>query len=319
MKLPDTAGKAYFSQWEQTPYANDMLEELAEQAMRSEDLGKHPGTDLLTISFSANDHLGHAVGPDDPSVEDMSVRTDKVVGKLLAAAAKQVGGARNLLVVLTADHGVAPVPEVNLARKMPGGRFDKKAYLDSIQSALVKKFGEGKWILGTQESGFYFNNELIEQNKLKHSAVEDEAAAAAMTLPYVARAYTRTQLMRHEASQSQIDEYVARGFYPQRGPDVIVIMKPYYLSDKAGTSHGTPYDYDSHVPLIFYGGNVKPGVYGHQVGISDVAPTLAAILQIQAPSGNIGHVLEPVAAPYLAATQAPVSHQSTVPAKPAAR
>ena len=288
MELPATPGKPYFSQWEQTPYANEMLEDLAEQAIKHEALGQHHGTDVLTVSFSANDHLGHALGPDSLEVRDMSVRTDLVLGKLLAAAEKQVGGKSNLLVVFTADHGVSPVPELNLARKLPGGRFDKHEYLDAIQTALVKKFGEGQWLLGGQESGFYFDYDLLEQKKLKRSEVEDTVAEAAMQLPYVARVYTRTQLLRHEAAQSQIDDYVARGFFPQRGPDVMVIMKPYYLADKAGTSHGSPYDYDSHVPLIFFGGKIKPGKYAGGVGISDVAPTLAAILQIQAPSGNMG-------------------------------
>ncbi|QHN02594.1 alkaline phosphatase family protein [Granulicella sp. WH15] len=301
--LSNIANKAYFSEWEKTPYANDMLEELAEQVLRHEDLGHHNGTDVLTISFSANDHLGHAVGPDAPEVEDMSVYTDRVLAKLLDAAVKQAGGLENLLVVVTADHGVSPVPEVNTARKMPGGRIDKKEYLGKIQDALTKKFGEGKWLLGVQESGFYFNYDLIAQKKLKPSAVEDEAAAAAMTLPYVARTYTRTQLLKHEAAQSQIDEYVARAFFPQRGPDVIVIMKPYYLGGDSGTGHGSPYDYDSHVPLIFYGSKVRAGVYSKRVGVSDVAPTLAAILQIETPSGNVGHVLEQVAEPFLESRQ----------------
>jgi predicted AlkP superfamily pyrophosphatase or phosphodiesterase len=299
-KSPD---KSYFSEWEKTPYANDMLEELAEQVLKNEQLGHHEGTDVLTISFSANDHLGHAVGPDAPEVEDMSVRTDKVLAKLLDAAIKQAGGLDNLLVVVTADHGVAPVPEINTARKMPGGRIDKNEYLGKIQDALTKKFGAGKWLLSTQESGFYFNTDLIAEKKIKQSAVEDEAAAAAMTLPYVAHAYTRTQLLRHEAAQSQIDEYVARAFYPQRGPDVIVIMKPYYLSGSSGTGHGSPYDYDSHVPLIFYGSKVTAGVYAERVGISDVAPTLAAILQVETPSGNVGHVLTQVAKPFLESRQ----------------
>jgi hypothetical protein len=303
LTLSKTPDKAYFSEWGKTPYANDMLEEVAEQVLQNEQLGHHAGTDVLTISFSANDHLGHAVGPDAPEVEDISVCTARVLGKLLAAAVKQAGGLDNLLVVVTADHGVAPVPEVNTGRKMPGGRIDKEEYLGRIQSALTKRFGEGKWLLGTQESGFYFDYDLIAQKKLKASAVEDEAAAAAMTLPYVARTYTRTQLLRHEAAQSQIDEYVARSFYPQRGPDVIVIMKPYYLGGAEGTGHGSPYDYDSHVPLIFYGSQVPAGVYGERVGISDVAPTLAAILQVETPSGNVGHVLTQVAGPFLTARQ----------------
>jgi len=303
MTLSKVADKSYFSQWEETPYANDMLEELAERVLSNEKLGQHDGTDVLTVSFSANDHLGHAVGPDAPEVEDMSVRTDLVLGKLIDAAAKQVGGRANLLVVLTADHGVAPLVEVNQKRKMPGGRIDKAEYLAKVESALVKKFGEGKWIIAQWESGFYLNDELIEKKKLKHSAVEDEAAAAAMQLPYVARTYTRTLLMRHERGASLIDDYVARAFYPQRGPDVVVITKPYYLFGKSGTGHGSPYDYDTHVPLLFWGGNVRSGVYTERVGISDVAPTLAAILQVETPSGSIGHILQQVVEPYLSSPQ----------------
>jgi predicted AlkP superfamily pyrophosphatase or phosphodiesterase len=312
LTLSNSPDKAYFSEWEKTPFANDMLEQLAERVMKNEQLGHHAGTDVLTISFSANDHLGHAVGPDAPEVEDMSVATDRVLGRLLEAAIKQAGGIDNLLVVVTADHGVSPVPEVNIARKMPGGRIDKKEYLGVIQEALVKRFGEGKWLLGTQESGFYFNYDLIAQRKLKESVVEDEAAAVALKLPYVARVYTRTQLLRHEEAQSLVDEYVARAFYPERGPDVIVIMKPYYLGGTEGTGHGSPYDYDSHVPLIFYGSRVRPGVYGERVGISDVAPTLAAILQVETPSGNVGHVLTKVADPFLDTRQTPAGIQKTV-------
>lgn len=303
MVLPSTSGKSFFTQWEETPFANDMLQEFAEHVISNEKLGQHNAPDILTVSFSANDHLGHAVGPDAPEVEDMSVRTDRVIGKLLDAAVKQVGGKQNLLVVLTADHGVAPVPEVNAQRKMPGGRIDKQKYIDTVEKALTDKFGAGKWILATQESGFYLNYELIESKKLTHTEVEEQVAATVMSLPYVARSYTRTQLLRHEAAQSQIDEYIARAFFPQRGPDVLVVIKPYYLFGKEGTSHGSPYDYDSHVPLLFWGGGIKPGVYSEIVGVSDVAPTLAAVLHIQAPSGSVGHILPGVAAPYLKPTQ----------------
>jgi predicted AlkP superfamily pyrophosphatase or phosphodiesterase len=312
MSLPSEAGKAYFSQWEETPFANDMLEDFAERVMHNEQLGKHEQTDILTISFSANDHLGHAVGPDAPEVEDMSVRTDITIGHLIDAAVKQAGGAQNVVVILTADHGVAPVPEVNQKRNMPGGRLDKEQYINTVKAALEKKFGEGKWVIATQESGFYLNDELIEQKKLKHSAVEDEVAATVMKLPYVARAYTRTQLLHPIANGSQIDEYMARAFYPQRGPDVLVALKPYYLFGKSGTSHGSPYDYDSHVPLLFWGGGIKSGVYTQTVGVSDIAPTLAAILRIQAPSGNVGHVLPEVAGPLLnqaKTSSQPVTHK----------
>ncbi len=301
MTLGASADKSYFSQWEQTPFANEMLEEFAERTLRNEQMGNHDGTDVLTVSFSANDHLGHAVGPDAPEVEELSVRTDATLGKLIDAAARQAGGRENLLVVMTADHGVAPTAEMNRAHKMPGAeRQDKAEYLAKIQAALEAKFGEGKWLLAQWESGFYLNNDLIVKKKLKHSDVEDAAAAAAMEMPFVARTYTRTQLLRYGASASQIDEYVARSFYPSRGPDVVVIVKPYVLFGKSGTGHGSPYDYDTHVPLLFWGGAVRAGVYTQRVGISDVAPTLATVEGVETPSGNVGHILREVVEPYLA-------------------
>jgi len=201
-------------------------------------------TDVLTISFSANDYLGHAVGPDDPSVEKLAVRTDQTIGKLIAAAEKQVGGPQNILVVMSADYGVAPVPEINVARKMPGGRVDKAAYTRAVQDALDTKFGKARWIIGSWESGFYFDQNLIRERKLNPSDVEDEAARAIANLPYVERTYTRTQLMHRQAMASLADDYVARSFFPARGPDLFVIFKPYWLFGKGGTSHGTPWDYD---------------------------------------------------------------------------
>jgi len=254
-------------------------------------------TDVLTISFSANDYLGHAVGPDDPSVEKLAVRTDQTIGKLIAAAEKQVGGPQNILVVMSADYGVAPVPEINVARKMPGGRVDKAAYTRAVQDALDTKFGKARWIIGSWESGFYFDQNLIRERKLNPSDVEDEAARAIADLPYVERTYTRTQLMHRQAMASLADDYVARSFFPARGPDLFVIFKPYWLFGKGGTSHGTPWDYDRMFHFCSSGAGIQPGTYAERVGISDVAPTLAALLHVETPSGSVGHILPEIVAP----------------------
>jgi predicted AlkP superfamily pyrophosphatase or phosphodiesterase len=295
--LPAAMGKPYISAFETTPWSNDMLEDFAEQALQHEELGHHNGTDLLTISFSANDHLGHAIGPDDPAIDEISIRTDQAIGKLIAAAEKQVGGAQNLVVVMSADHGVAPVPEVNLARKMPGGRVDKAAYTQTVQEALDNRFGKARWIIGSWESGFYFDQNLIREHKLTPAEVEDEAARAVGDLPYVERTYTRTQLMNRQAMASVADDYVARSFFPSRGPDLFVVFKPYWLFGKGGTSHGTPWNYDTHVPLLFFGAGIHPGTYSERVGISDVAPTLAALLHVETPSGSVGHILSEIVDP----------------------
>ena len=289
--LPSTAGKDYIAAWEQTPWSNDMLEGFAEEAMHQEHLGQHAVTDMLTVSFSANDHLGHAVGPYDPAVEEMSIATDAAIGRLIAAAEKQAGGRDNLVIVLTADHGVAPTPEWSQAHHLPGGRADKKQYLRTVQDAVTTRFGEGQWIAGTWESGFYFNQDLICERNLNRADVEEEAARAVQTLPYVERTYTRSHLMQRTAMVSIVDEYVAKSFFPERGPDLFVVLKPYWLFGTEGTSHGSPWNYDTHVPLIFWGAGIRSGTHTGRVGVSDVAPTLAALLHIEVPSGSVGHVL----------------------------
>jgi arylsulfatase A-like enzyme len=103
--------------------------------------------------------------------------------------------------------------------------------------------------------------------------------------------------MHRQAMASRADDYVARSFFPSRGPDLFVIFKPYWLFGKEGTSHGSPWDYDTHVPLLFFGAGIQPGTYTERVGISDVAPTLAALLHVETPSGSVGHILPEIVAP----------------------
>jgi phosphopentomutase len=130
---------------------------------------------------------------------------------------------------------------------------------------------------------------------LSEEAVEDETARLVMEFPGVFRVYTRHEFLQHQAMQSTIDEYLARSFFAARSGDVYIVMRPYSVNAGSGTSHGTPYDYDSHVPLIFYGWRIKPGTYLQRTGISDVAPTLAEMLNLETPSGSVGHILEQIA------------------------
>ena len=289
--LPSTPGKAYIEAWEETPWSNDLLEQFAEQAMQQEHLGQHAETDLLTVSFSANDHLGHAVGPDDPAVEEMSVATDAAIGRLIAAAERQAGGREHLVVVMTADHGVAPTVAVSRARHMPGGVANRAEYEHTLEGALSTRFGPGKWIVGSSETGLYLNQQLIREKKLASSDVEDEAARAVATLPWVERTYTRTDLLHRTAMASIPDDYVARSFFAERSPDLLVVFKPYWLFNATGTSHGSPWVYDTHVPLIFWGAGIRQSVQTERAGISDVAPTLSTLLHIEIPSGSIGRIL----------------------------
>ncbi|HTS50636.1 MAG TPA: alkaline phosphatase family protein [Bryobacteraceae bacterium] len=275
---------------EATPWGNEMIEEFAERAVSNEKLGSHSGTDILAVSFSSNDYVGHAVGPDDPAVRDISIRTDRLLGKLLDFIDARVGKG-NSIVVLTADHGVAPVPEVNEARNMPGGRLSEPHLGQDISDALVKRFGPGKWLLPAPATTPYLNLDLIQSRRLDPAEVERVAARAAASEEHIARVYTRHEVLSGEVQRDEIGRAVSLGFYGPRSGDLVILQEPYYLFEATGTSHGTPYDYDNHIPVIFFGLGIKPGAYWKKIAMNDIAPTLSALLGIEAPSGSIGRVL----------------------------
>jgi predicted AlkP superfamily pyrophosphatase or phosphodiesterase len=279
----------YCGSLEATPWGNEMIEEFAERAIAGEKLGQHSSADLLAVSFSSNDYVGHAVGPDDPAVRDISIRTDRLLGKLLDAA-EQSAGAGHTLVILTADHGVAPVPEVNQARKMPGGRLSAAELTAKINDALTERFGPGKWLL-SGSSSIYLNLDLARAQKLERAEVERVAATAALQAPHIARVYTRTQLANGMVQQDGISRAFSLGFFGPRSGDVFVLQEPYYLFEASGTSHGTPYDYDNHVPVIFLGPGIQRGRYSTRIAVNDIAPTLAEILRVEQPSGSVGRIL----------------------------
>ena len=281
---------------EATPWGNEMIEEFAERAVASESLGRHSGVDVLAVSFSSNDYVGHAVGPDDRAVRDISIRTDRLLGKLLDYVDAQVGKG-NTLVVLTADHGVAPVPEVSEARKMPGGRLSEPELSRKMSDALTERFGPGKWFLPGSATMPYLNLELIKTRKLDLDEVERVAAQAASTQEHISRVYTRHDLLSGQVQRDDIGRAVSLGFYGPRSGDLLILQEPYYLFQATGTSHGTPYDYDTHVPMIFLGAQIKARSYPQKVAVNDIAPTLAAILQIEQPSGAMGRVLSEVLQP----------------------
>lgn len=198
---------------------------------------------------------------------------------------------RNVLVILTADHGVAPLPE-DLGRwKMPGGRMSSADLFDPIKSALEAKFGKGEWILYTAGTSPYLNLNLVHTKGLDETEVRRVAAKAAAAVPHVARVYTRDQLEEGEVQHDPVSNRVARSFNSERSGDLEIVLEPYWIRAAQGTTHGTPYSYDTHIPLIFMGPGIRPGRYVENVTLNDLAPTLATVLQVQTPSGSVGRVL----------------------------
>ena len=289
-RLPEQADAKLYRGVYESPFGNDLLEALAERAVVNEKLGQRDATDLLAISFSSNDAIGHGMGPDSPEVHDVSVRTDQVLGKLFQFLDSKVG-MQNVLVIFTADHGVSPVPEVNQARKMPGGRMPPRIVRDTVQAELTRRYGAGEWISSPSEHSLYLNLDLIREKELDRAEVNAAAAAAARNIPHVFRVYTREQLINGYAMEDAVGRRVANGFYERRGADVYLLLEPYWMFSARGTTHGSTFNYDAHVPVIFMGPGIKTGRFDQTIAVNDVAPTLATLLGIETPSGSVGRVL----------------------------
>jgi hypothetical protein len=289
-EMPADVGPALYEAVYGSPYGNDLLLKFADEVLTRERLGQRNVTDLFSVSFSSNDSVGHTFGPDSPQVRDIAVRTDRAIGQLLARVDKAVG-LQHTIVALTADHGVAPIPEALHERSLPGGRLTNKDLFDPIQQALTARFGEGKWILATAGSSPYLNYELIAKLQLDPVEVRRAAATAAAAVPHVTRVYTRDQLLRGEVANDRIGSRVLRGFNAQRSGDLEIIFEPYWMRQAQGTTHGTPYNYDAHIPLILMGRYIKAGTYSAHTALNDLAPTLATILNVEIPAGSSGRVL----------------------------
>jgi len=276
-----------------SPWGNELLEKLAERAIDAEKLGQRGVTDLLTVSFSSNDYVGHQVGPDAPEVRDMCLRTDRLLGQLMDFAI-QKAGSENVVFVLSADHGVAPSPQVQHERKMPGDSVFVDLE-DLVRSALVKKFGDGSYTLGSVDTSIYLNFKTLESKKIDPAVAYRVAAEALFAVPqaHVARVLTRDQ-MEQGIAGDPLAAAVENGFYPARSGDIVVLFEPYYLPplrEPTNSSHFTPYNYDTHVPAIFFGAGIKPGWHRERIQVNDIAPTLSALMDVEPPSGAFGRVL----------------------------
>src|SRR5580692_4600475 len=182
--MASTPDAKFYAALDATPFGNELILQFAEKAIVAEKLGTGSKVDLLTVSFSANDYVGHALGPDSDEAHDMALRVDKLVGELIRAGEAQAGVGR-VLVVLTADHGVSPVPELNQKRKMPGGRFDEKNELDTVEKVLTARFGAapgGKWIQYSGEGSLFFSEGHA---SVDTAQLEAAAADAIRALPHV--------------------------------------------------------------------------------------------------------------------------------------
>ena len=287
--MPDAGDKLYAA-IVPTPFGNELLESFIERTMQAEQLGQHDTPDVLAVSFSSNDYVGHDLGPDSDEMHEITVDTDRLLDKFFVFIDRSVG-LQNVIVVLTADHGVAPVPETNVQRKMPGGRISVQYVQDKVQAGLTRKYGPGKWIVGNADLALYLNLDLIAEKNLDRAEVNKAAEQICLTVPHVFRVYTREELLSGRVQGDSVDRRVLNSYYARRSPDIEILLEPYWMSAETGTTHGTTFGYDTHVPVIFMGPGVKAGRYHASIAVNDIATTLATMLDVEIPSGSVGRVL----------------------------
>jgi hypothetical protein len=283
-------GDSIKSPFTTTPFGNEIVEILAERALTAEQLGHRDTTDVLAISFSSNDLVGHEYGPYSPEVHDITLQTDRLLEKLFSAIDRQVG-LSNALIVLTADHGVAPTAQESEDHHMPGGRMSASTVKAAILNVLVPRFGAGAWISGAYDLSVYLNRDLMASKKLDPAEVDRVAAQGIYQVDHIARVYTREQLVSGNVLADDLSRQVMNGYNLRRGADLEIIPEPYWTVSSSNASHATTYSYDNHVPVIFLGAGIGPGEYEGPIAVNDIAPTLAAILHVETPSGSVGRVL----------------------------
>jgi len=288
--LKALAGKNY-SGISATPYGNTMTLQLAKDAIAAEALGKGGFTDMLTVSLSSPDYIGHTFGPNSIEAEDAYLRLDQDLGDFLDYLDAQVGKGQYLL-FLSADHGVLQVPGFLKANKIPAGLFDSNKTAGELNTALGKEFGNSTLVIGLINHQVQLNNALIDSLKLDRPKIIKRVISFLMGLPPVSRAFSMEGLSDVTLPE-KLKEMVTNGYMPGRSGDVQYILLPqYFEGGSTGTSHGMWNPYDAHIPLVWYGWMVKPGKSNKEVYMSDIAPTIAAMLKIQMPSGSIGKPIE---------------------------
>lgn len=288
-------GAAFYEALNHTPFANEILADFACTAVKAEQLGKRGVTDLLAVSFSATDLIGHDHGPDSHEVMDIVLRTDRQLAEFFRFLDDWVG-LKHCLIVLSADHGAAPMPErlQALRPSFPAGRIDPQILRRTGEAALNSVFGplggpndrwlvaDGMWLL--------FDKTAFRQKRITQQAAEEVVRTALLGLSFVEAVYTRTQL-ENRAVDTHLGRRALLSFNRARSGDIFCQQKPFWIDFAYGTSHGSPYNYDTHVPLLWFGVGVSVGRRAERVGVDDLAPTLAHLLGLAAPPYSEGRSL----------------------------
>jgi len=277
-----------------TPMGNTLTAEFAKAAINSEQLGADEITDFLAISFSSPDYIGHSFGPNSIESEDGFLRLDTEIGNLMDYLDVKVGKNQYTL-FLSADHGVAHVPEYLQENKLPGGRVYINESTEMINKILEEKYKLKPIIVSNDNYQLHLNHPAIDSAKINKKEIIDWIVDYMSADPGIERAFSIEDL-NIVPLPATIRKMLNNGYYPKRNGDIQLIFKPNYIDaySSTGTTHGLWNPYDSHIPLLWYGWGINQGKTNREVAMTDIAPTIAALLRIQMPNGNIGQVIQEV-------------------------
>lgn len=282
-----------------TPFGNDILAEMAKATIDGEEMGKDEWTDFLTVSFSSPDIVGHAMGPNSVEIEDLYIRLDKNIEDLLNKLDKEVGKGQ-YLVFLTADHAVADVPQYLKDLKLPAEKM-KSAPIEAGLNDFLQSYFPGKKLIESISNGQVFLNQELFGSDPRSSGV-DYLIATELIKTYllrqegVADVLTRQMISVGDYGEMGVKGMIKRGFHTKRSGDLAIVLEPAWFEGTwpQGTTHGSPYTYDTSVPVLFYGYGIKPGSSVSYHAITDIAPTLSVLMKIKYPSGCTGQPVKEI-------------------------
>lgn len=270
-----------------TPFGNSLTMDMAYAALAGEQLGKRGETDFLAVSFSSTDYVGHAFGPSSIELEDTYLRLDRDLAAFFTHLDNEIGKGE-YLVFLTADHGVADVVRYMQQERVPAGSLNTRFVLTQLKGYTNEKYGEGDWIENFSNEQLFLNHQLIREKGQDLLAMQHDIADFLLRFEGVKETYTAHAMKSYEYTLGR-KSLLQMGFNHKASGDVLVILDAAWLTDSSrGTTHGTGFTYDTHVPIVFYGWGIKAGSSSRYATITDIAPTLAMILKTRLPNGATG-------------------------------
>ncbi len=291
--LKNFAGKD-FTKIVSTPMGNTLTAEFCKSAITGEQLGADDITDFLAISFSSPDYIGHSFGPNSIESEDGFLRLDKEIGSLLDFLDSKVGKGQ-YTIFLSADHGVAQIPEYMQENKLPAGRVYMNTLMSNLNSTLAEKYKINTIIVSDDNYQLHLNHPALDSAKVKEEEIIDWLVKRLSTEQSIDRVFALKDL-NEVPLNATIRKMLNNGYYPRRNGEVQLIFKPGYIDaySATGTTHGLWNPYDTHIPLLWYGWGIKQGKTNRETYMTDIAPTIAAMLRIQMPNGSVGTAITEV-------------------------